>query len=165
LIEPAEDLEILHTFFDALDAGKACRHLEASAIPFSIENLSRSQQGVSKFLEDPPIQIELLVRAEDLQRARECLRESMYLFPEREMGVVEHGGEREEVIVQAAACETEEDAESVQAVLTEAGLWSRRRQIFDEEDPTYLTHSVEVKAGEVEKSQAALERWATRSED
>jgi hypothetical protein len=159
LIEPAEDLELLHTFFDALDAGKACGHLETSAIPFSVENLSTPQQGVSRFQEDPPIQIELLVRREDLQRARECLRELMHLFPEREIGVVEHRGYEEEVIVQAAACGTVEDADAVQSVLAEAGLWSRQRKIVDDEDSTYVTHSVEVKAVDVEKSQVVLERW------
>ena len=161
MIEPAEDLEVLHTFFDALDAGKACGYLQASAIPFSIENLSRPQQGVNRFQEDPPIQIELLVRAEDLQRARECLRELMHLFPKGEMGVVEHGGDGEDVFAQAAACETVEDADAVQSVLANAGLWSQQRQIFDDEDPTFVIFSVEVKAGDVEKSQVALERWGS----
>jgi hypothetical protein len=85
----------------------------------------------------------------------------MHLFPEREVGVVKQGGDGEEVMVQAAACETVEDAEAVQSVLAEAGLWSRQRQIFDDEDATYLTYSVEVKAGDVEKSQVALERWGS----
>jgi hypothetical protein len=160
LIEPAEDLEVLHTFFDALDAGKACGHLEASAIPFSVKNLSQPQQGVSRFQEYPPIHIELLVRGEDLQRARGCLRKSMHLFPEREVGVVEHGGDGEEVFAQAAACETAEDADAVQSVLAEGGIWSRQRRIVDDEDSTYVTHSVDVKAIDIEKSQVVLERWA-----
>jgi hypothetical protein len=73
---------------------------------------------------------------------------------------VEHGGDGEDVFAQAAACETVEDADAVQSVVAKGGLWSQQRQIFDDEDPTFVIFSVEVRAGDVEKSQVALERWA-----
>lgn len=83
----------------------------------------------------------------------------MHLFPERELDVVEHGVDGEEVLVQAAVCETQEDAHAVKTALTEAGLWATLRKIIDDEDASYITYSVEVKGYDIEKSMTVIDRW------
>jgi hypothetical protein len=159
VIDISEDLVVLNTFFDALDARKACQHLEAEKIPFVLENLSVPQQGVSRFQEGPAIRLDLLVRQEDLERSQTCLRKEMHLFPEREVGVVEHGGDGDEVLAQAAACEALEDAEAVRIALTNAGIWSTVRKIVDDGDASYVTYSVEVNGKDIETAMGVVERW------
>jgi hypothetical protein len=159
LIDTSEDLVVLNTFFDALDAGRACQHLEAEKIPFVLEDLSVPQQGVNHFQEGPAIRLDVLVQQEDLARARTCLREAMHLFPEREVGVVEHGGDGDEVLAQAAACEAVEDAEAVRIALTNAGIWSTVREIVDDEDASYVTYSVDVNGKDIETAMEVVERW------
>jgi hypothetical protein len=159
VIDISDDLVLLNTFFDALDAGKACQHLEAQKIPFALEDLSVPQQGVSRFQEGPPIRLDVWVQQEHLERAKACLRMAMHLFPEREVGVVEHGGDGDEVLAQAAACEESEDAEAVRIALTSAGIWSTVRKIVDDEDASYVTYSVEVKGKDIETAIEVVERW------
>ena len=89
MIDISDDLVVLNTFFDALDAAKACQHLEAEKIPFLLQNLSVPQQGVSRFQEGPAIRLDVWVQQEDLERAKTFLRRTMHLFPEREQGVIE----------------------------------------------------------------------------
>jgi Putative prokaryotic signal transducing protein len=159
VIDTSEDLAILNTFFDALDAGKACEHLEAEEIEFLLEDLSVRQQGVSRFQEGSPVRLDVFVHEEDLERARKCLRRTMSLFPEREVGVVEHGGAGDEVLAQAAACEELKDAEAVRIALTNAGIWSIVQKIVDDEDASFVTYSVEVNGKDVETALRVVERW------
>jgi hypothetical protein len=159
VIDISDDLVVLNTFFDAMDAGKACQHLEAEKIPFVLEDLSVPQQGVSRFQEGPAIRLVVWVQQEDLERAKTCLRKAMHLFPEREFVVVEHGGDGDEVLAQAAACEELEDAEAVRIALTNAGIWSTVRKIVDDEDVSYITYSVEVNGKDIETALGVVERW------
>lgn len=159
MIDTTDNLVILITFFDALDAGKACQHLEAEEIPFVLEDLSVRQQGVSRFQEGPSVQLDVFVEKRDLERAKSCLRTTMRLFPEREVGVVKHGGDGDEVFAQAAACEELEDAEAVRAALTNAGILSTVRKIVDDEDVSYVTYSVEVNGKDIETAIGVVERW------
>ncbi len=159
MIDISDDLVILNTFFDALDAGKACQHLEAEKIPFVLEDLSVRRQGVSRFQEGPAIRLDVFVHQEDLERAKGCLRKAMHLFPEREVGVVDHGGDGDEVLAQAAACEALEDAEAVRTALTTAGIWSTVQKIVDDEDASYVTYSVEVNGKDIETAIGVVERW------
>ena len=159
MTDALEDFVILNTFFDALDAGKACEHLEAEDIPFVLEDLSVRKQGVSRFEEGPAIQLDVFVQQEDLEQAKRCLRKAMHLFPEREVGVVEHGGDGDEVRAQAAACETIEDAEAVRVALTNAGVWSAVHKIVDDEDESFVTYSVEVNGKDIEIAMGVVEQW------
>jgi hypothetical protein len=159
VIDISDDLVVLNTFFDALDAAKACRHLEAEKIPFVLENLSVPQQGVNRFQEGPAIQLEVWVQQEDLERAKTCLRHAMHLFPEREVGAVEHGDDGDEVLAQAAACEALEDAEAVRIALKSAGISSTVQKIVDDEDASYVTYSVEVNGKDIETAMGVVERW------
>ena len=159
MIDISDDLVVLNTFFDALDAAKACQHLEAEKIPFLLQNLSVPQQGVSRFQEGPAIRLDVRVQQEDLERAKTFLRRTIHLFPEREQGVVERGSDGDEVLAQAAACEELEDAEAVRIALTNAGIWSAVRKIVDDEDASYVTYSVEVIGKDVETAMGVVERW------
>jgi hypothetical protein len=81
------------------------------------------------------------------------------LFPEREVGVREHGGDGDEVLAQAAACETLEDAEAVCTVLRNAGIRSSVRKSVDDEDASFVTYSVEVNGRDIETAIGLVERW------
>jgi hypothetical protein len=159
VIDTSEDLVVLNTFFDALDARQACQHLEAEEIPFVLEDLSVRQQGVNRFQEGPPIRLDVFVQQEDLERAKKCLQKAMHLFPEREVGVVERGGDGDEVLAQAAACEEPKDAEAVRIALTNAGIRSTVQKIVDDEDANYVTYSVEVYGKDIEAAMGVVERW------
>jgi hypothetical protein len=160
VIDTSEDLVILIAFFDALDAGKACQHLEAEGIPFVLEDLGVRQQGVSRFQEGPAVQLNVFVGKQDLKRAKSCLQKTMRLFPGREPGVKDHGGDGDEVLAQAAACESLKDADAVCAVLKEAGIRNSVRKIVDDEDTSYVTYLVEVNGKDIETAIELVERWA-----
>jgi hypothetical protein len=158
MMDSTKDMVVLNSFFDALDAGKACRHLEENEIPFVLENLSVRQQGVSRFQEGPAIRLDVLVHEQDLQQAKTCLRETMHLFPEREADIEEYAVDENETVVQVAACEDLTDVAAVRAVLKDAAIWCTVRSIVDEEDATAIIYSVEVKWQDIEQAMFAMER-------
>ena len=165
MIDPSEDLWLLHSFTDAIDAGKACGYLEVDGIPFLLEDVSEPQQGIKHFSSPPAVRLDLRVQRVDLERAKACLRAAMRLFPEREADVVMRGGDDEEVFVQAVVCDAREDAEAVRGALSQAGLRSRITKIVDEDDVNYVTYSVEVNGEDVESAVRVVEHWGESSGD
>jgi len=154
---------LLNTFFDALDAGRACEFLEAEEIEFTIEDYSVRQQGVHKFLESrPPILMEIYVDATDVKSARDCLRRTMHLFPEREIELAVESMDEEQVLSEALVCDSSEDAVAVSGFLREAGVWSTVRQDVDgDNDKIYI---VEVKADKIEQAIESVNRWLSSTE-
>lgn len=159
MVDDSEEWIDLNTFFDALEAGKACGYLEQAAIPFAVEDLGQRRQGVDRF-EGPAIWLDVRVRKEDFERAKECLRSSMHLFPLQEEGLEEYQAiDDEDVFAEAAACEQQVDAEAVRDALLAENIWSKISVIADDADPTALTYAVEVHGRDVEKAVAVVDRW------
>src|SRR5215471_17129719 len=113
-MDSSEELVVLHYFFDAFEAGKACQFLEEGQIPFELKDYSVRLQGVVDRFEAPAVHLDVLVSSEDLERAKSCLREKMGLFPERE--VDERGecisADDEEMLSSAIVTDDQQEAHS-----------------------------------------------------
>jgi len=153
----------LHTFFDAIAAGSACGQLEEAEIPFTVKDWGVPSQGIHKFAEPPAIQLQILVKKDDLKRAQDLLRNTLQLFPEREVGDTSplSMSEREdEVRTQVAACESMEDATALVDALKQANISSNIRKLNDEDDSGWISYSVEVEYEDIDRAFRAIERWA-----
>lgn len=153
----------LITFFDAITAADACRYLEEVGIPFTVKNWGIPSQGIDRFNDPPPVQLQILVAKQDVKRSQELLRNAMHLFPEREVADPQRPTSSkldDEGQVQVAACEERSDAEEIREALKDSNICSNVRQLSDEDDPTWRSYSVEVKYEDAERAFRAVERWS-----
>jgi len=119
-MDDSNEMIMLNTFYDALSAGDACRHLEEASIPFIVEDMDTPTQGINRFSEEPPVRLDISVNKANLGRAQEQLRTTMHLFPEQEVDDpvwMSPEGDGDEVHTQVAACDTEDDANAVRDAL------------------------------------------------
>jgi len=114
----------LMTFNDAIEAGRACEFLEQRAIDFRVEDVSRPQSGLRSFNSLPPVMLNLVVKREDRERAMVVLRETMGLFPLREV-VVADAPVDDGTVATLGDFARREDAEGVGRVLDDARVWHR----------------------------------------
>ena len=157
------DLVCLNTFFDALDARRACEFLEEEGIPFTIKDCSVRRQGVNRFTEGPAILMEVDVAPKDQERAQECLRRRMHLFPEREVVPAAQPLDGEDdVLSEAFVCDTLADADAVSQVIKDSGIWSDIRQDIDaDNEPVYV---VGVNGQDIERAVDIVNRWLLSTE-
>lgn len=158
-----DDLIELHTFFDAIAAGDACAYLEQAEIPFTMKDWGVPSQGVDRFTDPPPIQLQILVEKDDLARSQSVLRARMHLFPEQEVRDPEWlspKGNEDDIRTQAAACEGLEDATALADALRHANISCVVRTLRDEEDPDWISYSVDVKHEDINRAFEAIEKWA-----
>src|SRR3954451_24360341 len=75
----------LITFCDAITAREACGYLEDAEIPFTVKDWGVPSQGIDRFSDPPPVQLQIFVSKGDVSRCQKLLRDEMRLFPEREV--------------------------------------------------------------------------------
>jgi hypothetical protein len=157
-MDVSADLVCLNTFFDALDARRACEFLEGDGIGFEVRNHSVRVQGVNRFHEGPGIVMEIFVNADDVQRAQSCLRRTMQLFPEPEIDLESsEAADDDDVLSEAFVCDTVADAQQAIEALHDAGIrGSFRKDLDSDDDQTYI---VEVKGRYIEKAIEVINRW------
>ena len=85
----------------------------------------------------------------------------MHLFPDRETDPRLGEPEPEDVLSSAIVCETLAGAEDAKAYLQKtSGISGTITKLADEEDPTWVGYSVEVKGKDIERAIAAMNRWS-----
>jgi hypothetical protein len=152
-----EDLTILFTFFDAIRASEACRHLETASIRFYLEDRGTPNQGLNDWNDAPSVYLDVSVHPQDLTLARKLLQATMHLFPERETPLSSRTDEEgEDVQVEIAICDTEEDASAIAAMLASSGIASNT---IRPEDPDTTCFTIEVLGVDAERASLALDRW------
>jgi hypothetical protein len=113
----------LITFYDAIEAGKACDALDAAEIPLEVRDLSRTDGRGSEW-GGPPIALQLIVSEQDRDRAVQLLREKMRLFPLED--VPEPDAPLDDgTVATVGQFAKRADAEDVAQVLNDAKVWNR----------------------------------------
>lgn len=143
----------LHVFSQTFEAQAVFKLLEREGIEFAVEDRTVDERGQTRA--GPAVQLALLVRGEDWNRAVALLRRKAGLFPE---AVVDPRGHDEGVGEETVMVGEFEDAKDVQAatrVLEEAGVWSRT---VTHEGEEWERTSIEVKAEDGDRALEALEK-------
>ena len=146
--------EVLNTFYDAFDAGRACDCLEAEGIAFDLRDRSAGAGGLGMLEGGPAVVLQLFVESADRERAMAVLRKKMGLFPLQEVEVADEAVDDGSVSVLGGFARRDE-AEEVARVLEEAGIWHRvvaNPEGTVEEESCYLLEVREVdmvEAGDV----------------
>lgn len=111
----------LRTFYDALEAGRACEFLDEAGIPFHVADMTQEEGGRGAAEGGPAVALRVTVPLTDFERAKAVLRKGMGLFPLQEVTTADEmvdDGTRTPVGYVA----TREDAEEIAGMLTVAGL-------------------------------------------
>jgi hypothetical protein len=114
----------LMTFYDALNAGRACDFLGENGIDFDLQDVSQPQSAMRSFDNLPPVMLKLIVQKRDRERAKVILREKMGLFPLREVEV-EDALVDDGTISELGYFARKEDAEEFGRILDDARTWHR----------------------------------------
>jgi hypothetical protein len=114
----------LMTFYDALNAGRACEFLDAGEIEFDLQDVSQPQSAMRSFDNLPPVMLKLVVPKKARERAMAVLRETMGLFPLQEVEVADAPMD-DGTISALGYFARREDAEEVGRILDEARMWHR----------------------------------------
>src|SRR5580765_2945331 len=151
------DMESLIWLTDAIEAGMACDFLDEAEIPFEIEDHSIRPEYPS-FRERAGIRMEIQVRKEDMERAKDCLREKMNLFPLPEIDgdLNDKSSDDEDVLSEAIICDELSDAEAAKGALDAAGIRGTVRRM--DEDGT-VSYSVEVRGKDIERAVDIVNQW------
>jgi hypothetical protein len=149
-----DGLAPLITFYDAIEAGKACRFLEAEAVEFAVQDLSEPQSGLRSLEGGPSVSLQLIVEEIDRSRAMLILRRQMGLFPLQEVDVADESVDDGTIAI-LGGFGRREDADDVAQVLEDAGVWHRivvnaEGTVEDENCFTLEVREIDmVRAGEV----------------
>ena len=133
----------LITFYDAIEAGKACDSLDAAEISLEVKDLSQTDGRGSEW-GGPPIALQLVVDERDRNRAMQLLREEMGLFPIENIAEPD-APEDDGTVATVGQFAKRSDAEDVARVLTEAKIWNRIRANPDGSAATEDAFLVEVR--------------------
>ena len=143
----------LTTFYDAMDAGRACEFLDGAGIPFHVADVS-DRSSLGSFEGAPAVALRITVLLSDLDRARGVLRGAMGLFPEQEVEEADEAlDDGTKSIV--GLFPTRREAEEIAAVLTGAGIWNEVVEVDEDRENPF---AVEVKEVDLLRAGTTVEK-------